>query len=56
MLEEREKNTIDCLLSAISDTQEIIRGYDTKAEILGILMTLVVGFLNFNLLADYKKE
>lgn len=57
MSEEVEKDeTIDCLLNAISDTQEIIRGYDTKAEILGILIALIVGLLNFNLLADYNND
>lgn len=55
-MEEGDKSstTIDCLLNNINETQETIRSYDTKAEILGILMTLVVGFLNYNLISDYK--
>ncbi|WP_129125958.1 MULTISPECIES: hypothetical protein [Geomonas] len=52
--EGKEDKAIECLLNAVNECQETIRGYDTKAEILGILMTLVVGFLNFNLVSDYK--
>lgn len=52
--DSNEGTTIECLRNAINETQETIRSYDTKSEILGILMTLVVGFLNFNLIADYK--
>lgn len=48
--------TTTCLLNAINEAQDAIRGYDTKAEILGILMTLVVGFLNYNLLSDYSSD
>lgn len=52
--DSKEDTTVACLMNAINDTQETIRSYDTKSEILGILMTLIVGFLNFNLIADYK--
>lgn len=41
--EEQEKVTIECLRQAILDTQEVIRSYDIKAEILAILLTLIVG-------------
>ena len=44
--------TIACLQHAIEDTQETIRAYDTKAEILGILLTLAVGITNFSLLPE----
>lgn len=55
MAEDGQQN-IECLLNAINETQETIRSYDTKSEILGILMTLVVGLLNFNLVGDYKRD
>lgn len=39
---------IDCLKHAIGDSQQTIRGYDTKAEILGLLLTLALAITNFN--------
>ena len=47
---------IQCMTNAINETQETIRSYDTKSEILGILVTLVVGILNFNMITDFKKD
>lgn len=44
-----ELATIECLKHALEDTQETIRGYDNKAEILAVLLTLAVGFTNFTL-------
>ena len=44
-----EQATIDCLKHALEDTQETIRGYDNKAEILAVLLTLAVGLTNFTL-------
>lgn len=55
MAEDGQQN-IECLLNAVNEAQETIRSYDTKSEILGILMTLVVGLLNFNLVSDYKRD
>ncbi len=40
---------ISCLKHAIDDAQETIRAYDTKAEILGILLTLAIGITNYAL-------
>lgn len=42
--------TISCLKHAIEDAQETIRAYDTKSEILGILLTLAIGITNFTIL------
>lgn len=42
--------TINCLQHAIEDTQGTIRAYDSKAEILGILLTVALGITNFTLL------
>jgi len=53
---EDDQRNIECLHNAINETQETVRSYDTKSEILGILMTLVVGLLNFNLVGDYKRD
>jgi len=39
--------TISCLMHAIDGAQETIRAYDTKAEILGVLLTLAIGITNF---------
>lgn len=37
-------------MHAIADNQGTIRAYDTKAEVLGILLTLAIGITNFTLL------
>lgn len=42
--------TISCLQHAIEDAQGTIRAYDSKAEILGILLTVALGITNFTLL------
>lgn len=47
-----EKTTISCLMHAIEDTQATIRAFDTKAEILGILLTLAIGITNFTFLQN----
>lgn len=44
-----KETAISCLMHAIDDSQEAIRAYDTKAEILGVLLTLVVGMTNYAL-------
>ena len=51
-MDEKERITIDCIKHAIEDTQATIRAYDTKAEILGVLLTLAVGITNFSLLPE----
>lgn len=48
MIKANDVNTaIDCLKHSIEDTQETIRGYDTKAEILAIILTMAGGITNF---------
>ena len=45
------KNKSDALeytLAAIADTQESIRAYDTKSEILAVLLTLAITFVNYD--------
>ena len=51
---ETENNdvTISCLQHAITDAQETIRAYDSKAEILAILLTVALGITNFTLLQN----
>jgi hypothetical protein len=44
-----KETAISCLMHAINDSQEAIRAYDSKAEILGVLLTLVVGMTNYAL-------
>ncbi|HIJ88017.1 MAG TPA: hypothetical protein HPP97_10115 [Desulfuromonadales bacterium] len=46
---------MECLQKALDETQETIRAYDTKAEVLAIIMTLVVGIINFGLVNDICK-
>lgn len=45
-------NAISCLMHAINDAQETIRAYDTKAEILGVLITLAIGLTNFTIFTN----
>lgn len=47
-----ESLTIDCLKHVIEDSQNTIRGYDSKAEIMAILLTLAIGFTNFTLFPE----
>jgi hypothetical protein len=47
-----DKTTINCLQKALDETQETIRAYDTKAEVLAIILTLIVGVINFNLINE----
>jgi hypothetical protein len=49
---EKEKTSIECLQKALDDTQETIRAYDAKAEILAIILTLLVGVINFSLVNE----
>lgn len=47
MANNQNKNTtISCLQHAIEDAQATIRAYDSKAEVLGILLTLAIGITN----------
>lgn len=50
LIDAKTDTTISCLKHAIEDAQGTIRAYDTKAEILGILLTLAIGITNFTIL------
>lgn len=47
---DNEQLTIECLMHSIEDAQQTIRAYDTKAEILAILLTFAIGLTNFTLM------
>lgn len=47
--QEQSALTVSCLQQAITDSQDTIRAYDSKAEILGILLTVGLGVTNSNL-------
>lgn len=47
MDDAENKNAISCLQHALEDSQETLRAFDTKAEILAILLTLGIGITNF---------
>ena len=49
MADAKTDTAISCLKHAMEDAQETIRAYDTKAEILGILLTLAIGITNYTL-------
>lgn len=40
---------IQCLLHALTDTQETLRAYDIKAQSMGVLLTVAIGIINFNI-------
>lgn len=44
--------TLTCLQNALNETQETIRAYDTKAEILGALLTIAVGTINYSFITS----
>jgi hypothetical protein len=48
--EDNNSATLTCLQHAIADSQATIRAYDTKAEVLGILLTVAIGMTNFTIL------
>lgn len=50
--EVQDKISLECLQKALDETQETIRAYDTKAEILAIILTLIVGVINFSLVSE----
>lgn len=54
-MSDQDKATLECLQKALGETQETIRAYDTKAEVLAIIMTLVVGIINFGMVAESCK-
>jgi hypothetical protein len=50
--EEKIKISIECLMHAISDTQDTIRYYDIKSEIIGALLSAFVGITNLAIMND----
>lgn len=49
MPDQAAERAISCLQHAIEDAQGTIRAYDSKAEILGVLLTVALGITNFTL-------
>jgi hypothetical protein len=47
--------SLDCLQKILDQTQETIRAYDTKAEVLAIILPLVVGVINSNVVNENCK-
>jgi len=41
-------DSLTCLINSLNETQETIRAYDVKAEVLAIVVTLAVGMLSYN--------
>lgn len=48
--EEKIKISIECLMHAISDTQDTIRYYDIKSEIIGALLSAFVAIINVTMM------
>lgn len=53
-IDEHSKMAIERLQKIIDETQATVRAYDTKAEILAVILTLVIGIINFTLVNDVK--
>ncbi len=47
---DNKNTTIACLQHALADSQATIRAYDSKAEILAVLLTVALGITNFTAL------
>lgn len=47
-----EKITLACLEKILDETQATVRAYDTKAEVLAVILTLVVGVINFTMVSE----
>ena len=41
-------DSLTCLINSLNETQETIRAYDVKAEILALVVTLALGLLSHN--------
>jgi len=54
LIDEQSKMSIERLQKIIDETQETIRAYDIKAEILAIILTLVIGVINFTLVNNFN--
>lgn len=50
--EENIKASIECLMHAISDSQDTIRYYDIKSEIIGALLAVFVGTTNVAIMSN----
>ncbi|HEY8098467.1 MAG TPA: hypothetical protein VIE65_20580 [Methylobacter sp.] len=51
--DKQNETTLTCLMHALADVQQTIRAYDTKSEILGVLLTLAIGITNFTRAVNY---
>lgn len=51
-MDDKHDIVISSIQSAITDSQETIRAYDSKAEILALMVTLAVGVTNYSLLTN----
>ncbi len=54
IIDEHSKMSIERLQKIIDETQETIRAYDIKAEILAIILTLLIGVINFTLVNKFN--
>lgn len=54
LIDEHSKMSIERLQKIIDETQATVRAYDTKAEILAVILTLVIGIINFTLINEVK--
>jgi hypothetical protein len=54
LIDEQSKMSIERLQKIIDETQETVRAYDIKAEILAIILTLVIGIINFTLVNNFN--
>lgn len=54
MIDEQTKMSIERLQKIIDETQETIRAYDIKAEILAVILTLIISVINFTLLNNFS--
>lgn len=52
MSKDKEALAVSCLQHAVEDAQCTIRAFDSKSEILGVLLTLGIGITNYALMED----
>ena len=53
---ETDPLTIDCLKTALNETQETIRAFDVKSEILAVVLALLISFINLALPEQNVRE
>jgi hypothetical protein len=52
--DDGNKISLECLLKTLEETQQTIRAYDVKSEVLTIILTLIVSIVNFNMVSEFK--